>query len=147
MRLTDHFTLDELIHSETATRNGIDNEPHNETIFDNLQTLAEGLEDVRSLLGYPILISSGYRCLQLNNILGSKPSSAHTEGLAADFICPSYGTPHEIIEAIVNSDIQYDQVIVEYGRWIHMSFASTMRRQNLIIDKEGTRLYGEEERS
>lgn len=143
MKLTPHFSLEELIHSQTADRKGIDNTP-SQKVLANLQRLAEGLEHVRSVLNYPILISSGYRCLQLNSLLGSKPSSAHTRGLAADFICPSYGTPSKVMEALVNSDIQYDQCILEYDRWIHIAFADEgyePRRNNLIIDKNGPRLY------
>ena len=143
MRLTKNFTLDELIFSETAARKGIEN-AHTEEVLNNLQKLAEGLQDVRDLLGKPILISSGYRCLELNTAIGSKPTSAHVRGLAADFICPSYGSVEEVMEAIVNSDIQYDQVILEYDRWIHLAFADEgyePRRNNLVIDKNGTRLY------
>jgi zinc D-Ala-D-Ala carboxypeptidase len=140
MNLTAHFTLEELIHSDTAVRHGIDNTPDQEVI-ENLHKLAEGLEDVRKLLCYPIFVSSGYRCLELNTLLKSKPTSAHVRGLAADFIVPAYGSVEKVMEAIVNSDIQYDQCIIEFGRWIHLSFAPEMRRNNLIIDKEGTRLY------
>ncbi len=143
MRLTKNFTLEELIFSETAARKGIENAPTEEAL-NNLQKLAEGLQDVRDLLDKPILISSGYRCLELNTLLGSKPTSAHVRGLAADFICPSYGSVEEVMEAIVNSDIQYDQVILEFGRWIHLAFADEgyePRRNNLVIDKNGVRLY------
>jgi len=143
MRLTKNFTLEELIFSETASRKGIDNSPNQEVLF-NLERLAQGLQDVRDLLQYPILISSGYRCLELNTVIGSKPSSAHVKGLAADFICPSYGSVEDVMIAIVNSDIQYDQCILEYGRWIHLAFADEgyePRRNNLVIDKEGVRLY------
>ena len=143
MRLTKNFTLEELIFSETASRKGIDNSPNQEVLF-NLERLAQGLQDVRDLLQYPILISSGYRCLELNTVIGSKPSSAHVKGLAADFICPSYGSVEDVMIAIVNSDIQYDQAILEYGRWIHLAFADEgyePRRNNLVIDKEGVRLY------
>lgn len=140
MKLTPHFTLEELIHSDTAVRHDIDNTP-DQKVIENLHKLAEGLEHVRKLLCYPIFVSSGYRCLELNTLLKSKPSSAHVRGLAADFIVPAYGSVEKVMEAIVNSDIQYDQCIIEFGRWIHLSFAPEMRRNNLIIDKEGVRLY------
>jgi hypothetical protein len=143
MRLTPHFTLDELTFSETATRLGIDNTPSIE-IRQNLIKLALGLEDVRTLLGYPIHISSGYRCIRLNNILKSKPTSAHIKGLAADFRCNGYGSPDSIVFAILNSDIPYDQIINEYDRWVHISFPEnnqSPRKQALIIDKHGTTLY------
>ena len=118
MRLSPHFTLDELTHSETAARLDIDNTP-SEEIIDNLKFLSEKLEYVRVLLGSPMLISSGYRSGLLNDALGSKRTSAHTRGLAVDFISPSFGTPKEIVQAIVDSDIEYDQVILEFDRWVH----------------------------
>ena len=143
MRLTPHFTLDELTFSETATRLGIDNTPTIE-VRQNLAILALGLENVRELLGTPIYVSSGYRCLELNNILKSKPTSYHVKGLAADFRSDRYGDPNSIVFAIINSDIHYDQVINEYNKWVHISFAAsgeTPRKQALIIDKNGTSLY------
>ena len=143
MRLTPHFTLDELTFSETATRLGIDNTPSIE-VRQNLEKLALGLENVRELLGHPIYISSGFRCIDLNNILKSKPTSAHVKGLAADFRCDGYGNTNNIVFAILNSDIPYDQVINEYDRWVHISFAENgkaPRKQALIIDKNGTSLY------
>jgi len=141
MKLSPHFSLEELIHSDTATRLDIDNTP-SEEVMDNLKFLAEKLEDVRALLHNPMLISSGYRSYALNDHLGSKRTSAHTRGLAVDFISPSFGTPEEIVEAIVNSDIEYDQVILEFGRWVHLAFTpDEPRKQALIIDKQGTRFY------
>jgi len=142
MRLTPHFTLEELTFSETATRLGIDNTPSIE-VRQNLEKLALGLENVRELLGHPIYISSGFRCIDLNNILKSKPTSAHVKGLAADFKS-CYGNPNSIVFAIINSDIPYDQVINEYDRWVHISFAENgkaPRKQALIIDQNGTSLY------
>ena len=143
MNLTPHFTLEEFTFSETATRLGIDNTPTIE-VRQNLEILALGMENVRILLGCPITISSGYRCLELNNILKSKPTSYHVKGLAADFRSDRYGDPNSIVFAIVNSDIRYDQVINEYNKWVHISFAESgeaPRKQALIIDKNGTSLY------
>jgi hypothetical protein len=141
MRLSKHFSLEELTQSDTAVRLDIDNTP-SEEVMDNLKFLAEKLEDVRDLLHNPMLISSGFRSDALNSHLGSKRTSAHTRGLAVDFISPSFGTPEEIVEAIVNSDIQYDQVILEFGRWVHLAFTpNEPRKQALIIDKKGTRFY------
>ena len=144
MNLTKHFTLEELIFSELATRNKIDNNPGKLTL-ENLKFLAERLEEVRDVLGgKPIFVSSGYRCANLNSLLGSKPTSAHVKGLAADFTCPSFGSPRDIVNAIIGSDILYDQVILEYDRWCHLGFAEkgkTPRLQKLIIDGRGTRQY------
>ena len=141
MNLTKHFTLEELVNSETATRLGIDNTPTVEVI-DNLTFLAEKLEDVRALLCNPMLVSSGYRSLILNRHLGSRDTSSHAKGLAVDFISPSFGNPEAIVRAIVESNIQYDQVILEFNRWVHLSFAKeNPRLQALIIDKKGTRPF------
>lgn len=141
MKLSPHFSLEELIHSDTAVRLDIDNTP-DEKIINNLTFLAGKLEDVRKLLGNPMLVSSGYRSLPLNRHLGSKDSSMHTQGLAVDFASWSFGAPRAIVEAIVDSDIEYDQVILEFDRWVHLSFKQeNPRKQALIIDKKGTRLF------
>ena len=141
MRLSPHFSLEELTHSDIATRLNIDNTPTVE-IIDNLTYLAGELEYVRNILGHPMLISSGFRSHVLNNHLGSKRTSSHTKGLAVDFISPSFGNPHSIVSAIVMANINYDQVILEYNRWVHLSFHPTKpRNQALIIDKEGTRPF------
>ena len=139
-----NFSIDELTHSDTAARHGIDNTP-NDNQKENLYKLAMEMEDVRELLNNkPIFVSSGYRCLALNELLGSKPTSAHTRGLAADFTCRQYGTPNEIVFALINSDIPYDQAILEFDRWVHISFCEdqeTPRRQALVINKEGAMIY------
>ena len=141
MKLSPHFSLEELTQSDTATRLGIDNTPTVE-IIDNLTYLAGELEYVRDILSAPMLISSGYRSYALNDHLGSKRTSSHTKGLAVDFICPSFGNPHSVVDAIVLANINYDQVILEYGRWVHLSFHPTNpRKQALIIDKKGTRPF------
>jgi len=142
-RLTPHFTLEEFTFSQTAARKGIDNTPH-EGILDNLCILANGMEDVRNLLNAPIHISSGYRCIELNDLLGSKRTSQHTQGLACDFTSNAYGSPQIIFADIISSDIRYDQLILEFDRWIHISFVEdggTPRKQALIINGEGAMIY------
>lgn len=141
MKLSPHFSLEELTHSDTATRLGIDNTPTVEVI-DNLTFLAGELEHVRTILGHPMLISSGFRCYALNDHLGSKRTSSHTKGLAVDFICPSFGNPRSVCDAIIMANVNYDQVILEYDRWVHLSFKQeNPRKQALIIDKKGTRPF------
>ena len=139
-----HFTLAELTHSNTATRLDIDNTPLAEEIA-NLEILAEGLEQVRTKLdSSPILISSGFRCLELNRALKSKDTSYHILGLAADFICPSFGNVHEVMRTLADSSIQFQQLIIEFGRWIHVSFpkqGEKPRRQMMRISKSGVLLY------
>mgnify|MGYP003677989855 FL=1 len=141
-----NFSMDELTHSDTAARHGIDNTP-NDNEKENLYKLAMEMEDVRELLNNkPIFVSSGYRSLALNELLGSKKTSSHIKGLAVDFTCRQFGTPNEIVFALINSDIPYDQVILEFDRWVHISFCEdeeTPRRQALIINKEGTMLYSD----
>jgi len=142
-RLTPHFTLEEFTFSQTAARKGIDNTPH-EGILDNLCILANGMEDVRNLLNAPIHVSSGYRCPELNDLLGSKRTSQHTQGLACDFTSNAYGSPQIIFADIIASDIRYDQLILEFDRWIHISFVEdggTPRKQALIINGEGAMIY------
>ena len=142
-RLTPHFTLEEFTFSQTAARKGIDNTPH-EGILDNLCILANGMEDVRNLLNAPIHVSSGYRCPELNDLLGSKRTSQHTQGLACDFTSNAYGSPQIIFADIITSDIPFDQLILEFDRWIHISFVEdggTPRKQALIINGEGAMIY------
>jgi zinc D-Ala-D-Ala carboxypeptidase len=138
MRLTQNFTLEQLIHSETAERERIDNTPGADLV-DNLRRLAEGLEQVRMLTGFPLEISSGYRCPELNRRVGGAKTSQHTQGLAADFTCAEFGPPVDIIKAIRDSDIEFDQCILEYANWVHISFSHTPRGKVLTIydPKEG----------
>jgi zinc D-Ala-D-Ala carboxypeptidase len=144
-QLSRHFTLKELCASEIADRNNIDNAPKSKEILDNLKHLADNLEHVRSVLNNnPIHINSAYRSNAVNSILGSKSTSAHTKGLAADFICPSFGSPRDIVSKVIASNIQYDQIILEFDRWCHIGFApkgQKPRLQKLIIDRNGTRPF------
>lgn len=131
MQLSDHFSLAELVASSTATRLGIDNTPSPQIVA-ALGVTAAGLEQVRSLLGgQPMHIDSGYRCPALNAAVRGAKNSAHMSGFAADFVCPSFGTPIEIVRAIQASNLQFDQCIVECNAWVHISFAPDMRRQVL----------------
>ena len=139
-----NFSMDELTHSDTAARHGIDNTP-NDNEKENLYKLAMEMEDVRELLNNkPIFVSSGYRCLALNELLGSKKTSSHIKGLAADFTCRQFGTPNEIVFAIINSKIEFDQIILEHNSWVHISFCKdeeTPRKQAISINKDGVMLY------
>ena len=144
MNLTAHFTLEELTASETAERNGWDNSPNDQELA-NLVRLAEFLEQVKEVLaGKPIIISSGLRTKKVNDSVGSKDTSQHRIGCAADFRVPGM-TPDEVVKAIVASGIEYDQVIREFDRWTHISIPNSInfspRAQALIIDKAGTRPY------
>ena len=144
MNLTPHFTLEELTASETAERNGWDNSP-NEQELENLKRLADFLEQVKVVMGgKPIMISSGLRTKKVNDAVGSKDTSQHRIGCAADFKVPGM-TPDEVVRKIIASGIGYDQVISEFGRWVHISVPSNVdtapRKQALVIDKAGTRPF------
>jgi hypothetical protein len=127
--LTSHFTLSELTRSSTAERLGIDNTVP-PIILPHLRVTAEGLEQIRALLGFPLHVGSGYRCAALNTAVGGARESAHMDGYAADFVCPAFGDPRSIVKAIEASDIQFDKCIQE-GTWAHISFAPTLRRELL----------------
>lgn len=133
-----HFTIEELTFSERARAQGIDNTPTQEAL-ENLKVLMAGLEEVRAIIGKPMLISSGYRCPELNKAIGGAKKSAHVEGFAADFTCPQFGTPDKAVRAISASGIKFDQCIFEDmgTRWVHISFAPAMRQQVLRIYKRG----------
>lgn len=141
MNLTPHFTLEELTHTDHRT---LDNTP-NETELANIQRLAEFLEELKTVLGgKPIMVNSAFRSKAVNDAVGSKDSSQHRTGNAADIRVPSM-TPDEVVKAVIASGLGYDQVIREFDRWTHISIpnqaGATPRKQSLIIDKQGTRVY------
>jgi hypothetical protein len=144
MNLTPHFTLDELTASESAERNGWDNTP-NDAELENLKRLADMLEQVKVVLGgKPIMINSAFRSKKVNDAVGSKDTSQHRIGCAADLRVPGM-TPDEVVRKVIASGISFDQVIREFDRWTHISVSNspdtTPRKQALIIDKAGTRLF------
>ena len=149
--LTPNFTLEELWHSDTAVRLGIDNRPP-QGIVPHLEDLAGGLEKVRSVLGHPIRVNSGYRCEALERVLCAKDfaawcarreravseeawaqyfaAKAHPQGWAGDITCPQFGTPSRIVKTVRDSGIRFDQCIEE-GTWVHFSVDPRMRREVL----------------
>jgi zinc D-Ala-D-Ala carboxypeptidase len=141
MNLTEHFTLAELTHTDHRE---FDNVP-NEAELENLKRLAAFLEDVKVVLGgRPIMVNSAFRSKQVNDAVGSKDSSQHRIGCAVDIRVPQL-TPDQVVRAIIESDLPYDQVIREFDRWTHLSIPNTPeakpRKQALIIDRSGTRLF------
>ena len=147
MNLTPHFTLEELTHTDHRT---LDNTP-NETELANIQRLAEFLETVKTLLGgKPIMVNSAFRSKAVNDAVGSKDTSQHRIGCAADIRVPGM-TPDQVVRAIIASDLGFDQVIREFsdpvkgGGWTHISIpnqaSGSPRKQALIIDKAGTRAF------
>ena len=138
MQLSEHFSLEELIHTDHRT---LDNTPTDKELA-NLVRLAEFLEVIKAVLGgKPIMINSAFRSKAVNDAVGSKDSSQHRTGCAADIRVPGM-TPDEVVKAIIASDLAYDQVIREHDRWTHVSIAITIPRKTaLIIDKSGVRPY------
>lgn len=144
MNLTPHFTLEELTASETADRNGWDNTPSDAELA-NLRRLADFLEQIKALLGgKPIMINSAYRSKAVNDAVGSKDTSQHRIGCAADIRVPGM-TPDDVVRKIMASRLPFDQVIREFDRWTHVSIpnhvSDSPRRQVLIIDRMGTRPF------
>ena len=122
MKISEHFTLEELTFSETAARLGLDNTP-SEIVITNLSRVANVMEIIRTLLGNkPIVVHSGYRSEQVNHAVGGVMTSAHCLGLACDFVCSEFGTPCDVASTIFKSEIEYDQLILEYG-WVHVGLA------------------------
>ena len=140
MNLSPHFTLSELIVSDWAERNGVDNTPPKE-LLENLRVMAEKLEEVRKLLDAPIFVSSCYRNSKVNKELGGKPTSKHIQGLAADIKSP-YGTPEEVCKAIAGSGIMFGKCILEFynpitgGGWVHLQIGAECKI--LTINQHGT---------
>ena len=154
MNLSEHFTLEELTHTDHRE---FDNTPTStekcvidgkEVLIDataNLPRLAAFLEEIKTLLGgKPIMVNSAFRSHDVNTAVGSKDTSDHRRGCAADLRVPGM-TPDEVTRAIIGSSLGFQQVIREFDRWTHVSIPThagdTPRRQALIIDKAGTRPF------
>jgi hypothetical protein len=140
-QLTKHFSLEELTHTD---HRNLENTP-NADETNNLYRLAQFLEQVKFVLGdVPIMVNSAFRSKALNDAVGSKDSSQHRVGCACDFRVPNM-TPNEVVQKIMSSQLDYDQVIREFDRWTHISIPNKEgdkpRRMALIIDKMGTRKY------
>jgi zinc D-Ala-D-Ala carboxypeptidase len=139
--LSKHFTLAELT---VTDHREFDNSPTQEEIS-NLQRLAQLLEQVKETLGgKPVMINSAFRCKQVNDAVGSKDSSQHRHGCAADLRVPGV-TPDEVVRAVIAAGLPYQQLIREFDRWTHISITNEPnaepKRQVLIIDKAGVRAY------
>jgi hypothetical protein len=141
MNLTEHFTLEELTHTDHRE---FDNTP-NDTEIANLTRLAEFLEKVKMVLrGKPIMVNSAFRSKQVNDAVGSRDSSQHRVGCACDFKVPLM-TPNEVVKTLMASGLEYDQIIREFDSWTHISIPNNPldkpRKQALIIDRQGVRVY------
>jgi hypothetical protein len=141
MNLTEHFTLEELTITDHRE---FFNEP-NPSERANLVRLAEFLEQVKIAIGgKPVMVNSAFRCKEVNDAVGSKDTSQHRVGCAADIRVPGM-TPDQVVKAIMAAGLSYDQLIREFDRWTHVSITNDPqgkpRGQTLIIDRQGTRLY------
>ena len=142
--LSVHFSLEELTRSEAADRNGWRNTP-NEQEVNNLRRLAGLLERVKTAVGgKPVMINSGFRSKQVTDAVGSKDSSQHRLGCAADIRVPGM-QPRDVVEACIAAGVPFDQIILEFDSWTHISVPNTPefkpRGSKLIIDKNGTRVF------
>lgn len=136
MYLTPHFTLAEMTASQIANRAGLDNNPDSKTIA-NLIELCQTLEAVRTLIGQPLLITSGYRCEALNQRIGGSASSAHVLGLAADILAVGL-TPRQLAQRIMDSELDFDQLILEFDGWVHLGLAEQRQRRQVLTIRKGT---------
>ena len=141
MNLSQHFTLAELTHTNHRT---LDNTP-NEGEIENLKRLAVLLEQVKTQLGgRPIMVNSAFRSSAVNAAVGSKDTSQHRSGCAADIRVPGV-TPDEVVRSVITAGLPYDQIIREFDAWTHISIPSfpslPPRKMALIIDKAGTRTF------
>ena len=139
--MTPHFTLAELTVTDHRT---LDNTPDSDALA-NLHRLAEFLEQVREALGgRMVVINSAYRSAAVNAACGSRESSQHRLGCAADIRVPGM-TPDAVVRAVRASGLAYDQLIKEFDSWTHISIpnlaTAAPRKMALIIDKTGTRLF------
>ena len=137
MNLSPHFTLAELTASNKAAALGIDNTAPPELV-PRLILAAEMLERIRSTLGVPVTVTSGYRCQRLNSAVGGVTSSDHTQGHAADFIAPGFGTPYEIAKMLAPlvSVLGIGQLILEGVKgkqWVHVSTHTPEKVANRVI--------------
>jgi len=133
--LSDHFTLEEL--TVTQVR-GVSNEPTS-NVLETLKSTAWRMEKVRAILNQPIIVTSGYRSPLVNKIVGGSMSSAHMTGHAVDFICPKFGTPLQICKELSDKrhGLEFDQIIEEEGRWVHISFKEPLRGEVLTRTNGG----------
>ena len=136
MNLSQNFTLNELVYSVTAEANRIDNRP-NVKVVANLKALCENvLQPLRNSLGCPVIVSSGFRCAELNKKVEGRPNSQHLLGEAADFVVPQRKLKD--VFNYIKAHLPYDQLLFEYdssgNRWIHVSYCSDGKNRRQAID-------------
>lgn len=140
MNLTKNFTLEELIVSQYASRNGINNTPNEEQVENLKQLCINILQPLRDALGIPLHIDSGFRNFEVNNAVGGAKTSQHTKGQAADVVVPGM-TPMDVIRRVVALRLPFDQMIFEYGEWMHISYNEINNRGEILSKTNGVSGY------
>lgn len=131
-KLTDHFSLEEMTFSETAIRHGINNKPDPGSRQNLLELCENILEPIRGIATGPITVTSGYRSPILNSIIAGAPDSQHKTGEAADINCPLFN-PIILFQKIRESGLPFDQLIDEFGAWVHVSHRSPGRNRRQLL--------------
>lgn len=136
-KLSASFSLDEFVISQVAERHGYRNNP-NEKQIESLRLLCVNvLQPLREIINVPIFINSGFRSFDVNAVVGGRFNSQHLEGKAADFVVPSMNLVD--VFNIVLQQLQFDQLIFEFGKWIHVSWNGELNRKDVMISKK---VYG-----
>ena len=126
MRISKNFTLNELTRSQTAARRGIDNTPDNIQVRNLIELVNNVLQPLRDGLGEAVFVNSGFRSKELNEAIGGSPNSQHMKGQAADIVVSGH-TPGQVFNFIIDN-LPYDQIIYEFGRWVHVSYKDNNNR-------------------
>ncbi len=126
-----NFKMSELTHSDTAVKHNINNMPDINSMDCMLDLIFYCLQPLRDKIGKPFDISSGYRNSQVNKLVGGVSNSQHTKGQAVDFTIRGMSV-EAAINTIKNAGVEYDQLINEYGRWIHISFVKGKNRKQIL---------------
>lgn len=119
-QLTKNFSLHEFLVSQTAERNGIDMTPNAQVIANLTRLCCNILQPLRIHFETPIVITSGYRPREVNRLIGGASTSQHLVGQAADIVIPGH-TIDQIYKDLFMLSLPFDQMINEYGKWIHIS--------------------------
>jgi len=133
MKLTNDFTLEDFTRSDTATRKAISEQfKPSQIIIENVKELAVNvIQPLQDYLKKEIIITSGYRCNRLNRMIGGAVNSQHLQGEAADIIVKSL-TTEQLIHSIKSSGLVFDQMIEEFGRWVHVSYNKGKNRNQIF---------------
>lgn len=129
-----YFSMSELIHSDTAILNNINNMPDINSLDNMLDLVYYVLNPIRERIKKPIIVTSGYRNKEVNRLVGGKSTSQHLKGQAVDFIIKGM-KPCEIVHFIRNTYIEYDQLINEYDKWVHISYNKGNNRQQCFKEE------------